>query len=232
MKKINWWQYLIELIVVIIGISIAFSLENWREHQKEHQITKEYLQSLKADLMLDSVSFKQLIGRTNYSMRCATSVRQTIENQKIEKADSFFMNMFSMYMPLDFQASRSTIDALENSGQLNLIHNFELKKQIVSLYQHYKMIDESEEQRARGIENYYTPHLADNYDYDAFFFSRYPMSLAEKEVLMKKALKDLTLKNMSTGVNTGLFYSKQYYQKGLYLGSDLVRAIDYELEKL
>ena len=75
-------------------------------------------------------------------------------------------------------------------------------------------------------------HVRDYFHYDAFFFSRYPMSLAEKEVLMKKALKDLTLKNMSTGVNTGLFYSKQYYQKGLYLGSDLVRAIDYELEKL
>lgn len=65
MKQINWWQYIVELIVVIIGISIAFSLENWREHQKEHQITKEYLESLKVDLMLDSLSFKQLIGRIN-----------------------------------------------------------------------------------------------------------------------------------------------------------------------
>lgn len=48
--KINWKNHFIELLVVIIGISIAFSLNNWKESSKDKKPEKRYLQNLLSGL--------------------------------------------------------------------------------------------------------------------------------------------------------------------------------------
>ena len=50
LKKINWKYAIGEIIIVIIGITIAFTLNKWAEQSKDRQTKQKYTESLIADL--------------------------------------------------------------------------------------------------------------------------------------------------------------------------------------
>jgi hypothetical protein len=45
-----WPAYLIEIIVIILGISITLALEEWRDSSKESKLENIYLKNLLADV--------------------------------------------------------------------------------------------------------------------------------------------------------------------------------------
>lgn len=47
--KINWKYAAGEIIIVIIGISIAFTLNSWAAGRKDKVLAKQYLENLKQD---------------------------------------------------------------------------------------------------------------------------------------------------------------------------------------
>jgi len=51
-----------EIVLVVIGILIALSINNWNENQKLESIKKDYLQSLLEDLEVDSLNIKNRIA--------------------------------------------------------------------------------------------------------------------------------------------------------------------------
>ena len=53
MKKVNWRYAIGELIIVTLGISIAFALNSWAESNKQEKKTKVYLQGIITDLQDD-----------------------------------------------------------------------------------------------------------------------------------------------------------------------------------
>lgn len=60
MKKIlvniQWADKLIDLLVVIVGITIAFSLNNWNNNRRDNKLKTTYLSSLHNDLKKDSAN--------------------------------------------------------------------------------------------------------------------------------------------------------------------------------
>ena len=48
--KINWKYAIGEVIIVIVGISVAFLLNNWASERKEAKIRQQYLVNLANDL--------------------------------------------------------------------------------------------------------------------------------------------------------------------------------------
>ena len=50
--------YILDLIVVIAGISIAFALDNYSENRKQQQEEVLYLQALRDDLKQDKANLK------------------------------------------------------------------------------------------------------------------------------------------------------------------------------
>ena len=64
-KKVEWRLHFIELLVVIIGISIAFTLEGWSSDRKQEKLQTNYLNSLKSDLEKDKEDFQSIIDSTN-----------------------------------------------------------------------------------------------------------------------------------------------------------------------
>lgn len=61
MEKINWKNYFIELIVVFIGITAAFLLNNWREDYESDELESKYINSIKNDVIQDSISVHEIL---------------------------------------------------------------------------------------------------------------------------------------------------------------------------
>ncbi|MBT8209773.1 MAG: hypothetical protein KJP14_04530 [Eudoraea sp.] len=51
--KKDWYRYVFDTIVVILGILIAFSLDNWNESSSRKSLTRAYATSLISDLQDD-----------------------------------------------------------------------------------------------------------------------------------------------------------------------------------
>lgn len=54
-SKIKWYNHFIELIIVIIGISVAFWLNNLSNNYKENSLKQNYLSNIYDDLQKDSL---------------------------------------------------------------------------------------------------------------------------------------------------------------------------------
>src|ERR1700730_17921507 len=51
--KEMWPAYLIEIVVIILGISITLALEEWRDNKKENHLEQIYLKNLQTDIDVD-----------------------------------------------------------------------------------------------------------------------------------------------------------------------------------
>ena len=63
-KKFDWKNHIIELLVVFIGITLAFMLNNWRENEKNNQIENQYLESFHEEIIYSSTKLDTII-KTN-----------------------------------------------------------------------------------------------------------------------------------------------------------------------
>src|SRR5579864_2945668 len=62
--KEMWPAYLIEIIVIILGISITLALEEWRDSKKENHLEQVYLKNLQTDVVTDLKSLSLAIDGT------------------------------------------------------------------------------------------------------------------------------------------------------------------------
>ena len=62
--KEMWPAYLIEIFVIILGISITLALEEWRDNSKELQLEKVYQKNLLADIESDLQSLQYARDKT------------------------------------------------------------------------------------------------------------------------------------------------------------------------
>ncbi len=60
-KQKKWMHYLLELLVVFIGVTAGFLLNNWREDNAELNLEKKYLESFYADVTADAIDLDSLI---------------------------------------------------------------------------------------------------------------------------------------------------------------------------
>jgi len=70
MKKIlkhfkkNWYRYGFETLVVVVGVLIAFALNNWNENINDNELRKFHIESLISDLTQDTVILNDAIRYT------------------------------------------------------------------------------------------------------------------------------------------------------------------------
>ena len=136
MKKINWLDHIANLIVVILGISIAFYLEGYKEDKgnkiQERKFLESMINNLQRDInALDTLASwnervsKALIALSDVSVFAASKLNDTTLAEYI---------LTIQYNPA-FTPQISTYESLKTSGKLELIEDFQLKNQIVELYE-------------------------------------------------------------------------------------------------
>jgi hypothetical protein len=52
-----------EVVLVVIGILIALQINNWNENRKQHSADLMFLETLKTELTLDTISLSQKISQ-------------------------------------------------------------------------------------------------------------------------------------------------------------------------
>jgi hypothetical protein len=141
MKKIlkhfkkNWYRYGLETLVVIIGILVAFTLNNWNEQRKDRELEKEILVDLKLNL---ESNITLLEGRIKYFSSGQKSCKIILDviDSRLPNHDSLgyhFSKATRGYGGADV-ISYVGYEALRNNG-FSLITNKLLKDEIMQLFE-------------------------------------------------------------------------------------------------
>lgn len=145
-----------EIILVVIGILIALSINNWNENRKNRQVENRILTEIANGLQQDLIDIKLNIHGHQLGLK-ACEYWINIINKKQVDLDSLITNY--KYLTRDFISAQNTsgYESLKSKG-LEFIHNDSVRLKIITLYeQEYVLLKNLEEeyQEAQFYKSYY-----------------------------------------------------------------------------
>lgn len=138
MKKIikhlkkNWYRYTLEIFVVIIGILIAFSLNNWNEGRKIKKTADTYKEKLINDLASDTIQVNKFITNGLKMQKAIEAYFEYFDTEDVPlndlllKASNVPAN-FVNYFPINH-----TFRDMQQSGNITLLTE-EQRKELMEL---------------------------------------------------------------------------------------------------
>ena len=140
-KTSRYFKYAIgEIILVVIGILIALSINNWNENNKNAKRENAFLINLQEDLKADSLILKSIENKLQTAVLYKNVFENYLEGKPTDK-DSINDHLIKQYnMLVEFIPNANTMDELKNGDGLNLISNPVLRRKIVNLYNNYDQL--------------------------------------------------------------------------------------------
>ncbi|MEP0133389.1 MAG: DUF6090 family protein [Eudoraea sp.] len=134
-KPLKYMRYAIgEILLVVIGILIALSVNNWNEDVKtrndEIKILKEIRQCMKGDLI--EISVVNYLHET--SQKAIGNILYHFQNDLLYN-DSLSNDFAVSFVPIKPYFNRSGYESLKSQG-LNLISNDSLRHSITFMYEY------------------------------------------------------------------------------------------------
>jgi uncharacterized membrane-anchored protein YhcB (DUF1043 family) len=132
-----------EIILVVIGILIALSINNWNENRKVNLEEKSYLKRLLQENKEDVLVFTKEIDLLNKTISIITDLSNRFKTNT--SSDSLLVHSAIDYIQNsseypNFNPSTSTFEDLSSTGNLNVFRDTELRNQIVRHYKDYQLV--------------------------------------------------------------------------------------------
>jgi hypothetical protein len=142
-----------EIFLVVLGILIALSINNWNEDRKTANTEIEYLIRLRSDLANDTVYYHR---RIKYAERVIADHKKAfqIAHTEIKSPRHFFESFNNLEWSSEFLSIRDiTFNEMRNAGQLNIIRNDKVKTEILEFYRQVDLAEKHfEEINTTSIE--------------------------------------------------------------------------------
>ena len=166
MKKINWRYTFGEILIVIIGISIAFSINKYSENRSDNQLRQQYLLNLKKDVEEDKKELEENIHKLDEKTAIIREILPVLSPGAEEK-DIISKNLATISSIIDFSPNNITYLSLINSGDMKLIDDFKLKTSIEGHYSGtYRSLSMDYERQVAINKKYLADYYIDHLDFD------------------------------------------------------------------
>jgi len=161
-KTGKYFKYAIgEIILVVIGILIALSLNNWKENLANYGEEKRILRGLKKE-------FEVNLTEVNRNIELNTLTKKsTVDLINLLRTDSPFSNtkyldslLNAVYMFGSFDAQTGLVDEVISSGKLSIISDKSLRDRLTSISGLLDNLEEDYIIRSNFYMNYIIPYLS------------------------------------------------------------------------
>ncbi|MFA0961046.1 DUF6090 family protein [Roseivirga sp. BDSF3-8] len=212
---IEWKSKLVDLLIVILGITIAFQLNNWNESRNNRHTLHTYLKSFRLEN-------KDNISQLQVAIRHAQQTKTLIDSLKnsllaakyhgphIERQAVAMMSLSS------FKPSLTTMENITATGDFKLIPDNELRRSIIATYNDYKATSQMEGLLYDFVESYLIP----------YFFNK--MRFTSPNSMDRATLQDPRFENLVFGYDILLQQQINGYQSSLRKATDLAEKLEKE----
>ena len=133
----KWPEYLLEILVVIIGILAAFSLNKWNENQKTKTAEVLSLERFLEDIKSDTARFEFLNESYRRRISRCDSLIEMLQKQKTTSDRQQIINKHVINFYL-IEANTTTFDEMINTGRF---YNFSNESLRTGLDKYYRDIE-------------------------------------------------------------------------------------------
>ena len=130
--KGNWIRHGFETLYVIVGILVAFSLDDWNESRKAQNRELSVLKEIISGLSSDSSTLNFNISKHNQAIKSCEIVFKTLDEAE-EYNDTLAFHFAAIHYYTVFASSRGPYESLKSMG-FESISNKSLKFEIINLY--------------------------------------------------------------------------------------------------
>lgn len=199
MAKTTWKYTLREIIIVIIGITIAFSMNKCADNLKDNKLKTQYLTNLKSDVKADKVQLEKNIEAIDKKLKVCSEVIPVLNSEKVQDM-RLLNNIMTILKYENFSPKNITYKTLINSGDLKLIDDFKLKTAIQQHYSNYEELLDDYIRHTSLIKDYLGNYMVNHADYDQIPKGKAPF------------LDEIKLKNIVRALLTTLDEKKSCHQ--------------------
>lgn len=125
-----------ELFIVIVGVFLGIQVSNWNDARVDRARAHSYLERIRADLDEDIRNYRDRLG---FWEEVSTYGRQALDYANTREPGSateweLLLAFFQSSQMAEFYTTQSTYDELKSGGELGLIGDLELRKQLARYY--------------------------------------------------------------------------------------------------
>jgi hypothetical protein len=154
-KPLKYMRYAIgEIVLVVVGILIALSVNNWNEENKERKKETKALITLIENMELNSGYFEDKMKQIQSANKSAEIIFAAIKLRDINTDTLGHHFRYALTNYADLWLSQSGYESLKNLG-FDIIEDEELKKEIINLHENTYLNME----RSQEWGNNVAPHL-------------------------------------------------------------------------
>ncbi|OEK04792.1 hypothetical protein [Roseivirga misakiensis] len=184
LKRDSFLAIVLEIFIVIIGITIAFWLSNWGERSKEISMGDEFVRTMINDLESDSAAFVYQIANIEENLERVEAFMEICRNKDYGN-DSIQWYVGNFMNRNNWLINSNTYEILKSGGKLDIITDFDVRSDISFFYRiRTFQTDRILEISQNYIDEHMDPYLTKNTDY---FIARAPNT---------KFVQDLEFQNL------------------------------------
>lgn len=148
-RKKRFKEYFLEFLMIFLAVTLGFFAENFREYLANGKREKEYIISLKEDLLTDSTILHGIIpdAQLQYKMldSLAILLRRAADHQSYDVGRLYYLNFYSSFGLILYSQNERTISQIRSTGAYNLIRNKKCRDMITAYYISYEDIIKKED---------------------------------------------------------------------------------------
>ena len=227
-KTGKYFKYAIgEIVLVVIGILIALSINNWNNDKKDKQAELKYLNQIRKSLQENNLILKERIVNDERTLKFGDQLYSHFKTKK-ELNDSIKRVLVVLLNDQMISFNIAAFENLKNDG-LSFISNDDLKFEIINIYD--KELKYIQNIFANQFENYLSgvinPFFSDNFE---FFFNEKYMSAEPNNY--QDLLSNNKTTNIISMVNTMRSYAISNYSNTQKKINEIIIKLDKEIKTL
>ena len=168
-------RYLFQFVAILVGVLVAFSLNSWRDGQKEKRLERFYIQELISNLAADEEHLGRIIEEQQTKQTTLDMLLQIMPEAAPEDKPAIDALYATTRGNNTFFPAVGAYRAMVSEGALNLISNKPLVTMLVELYEHYyvriaylgTVLDNETERITWDRRHYYSLYTDEFYDMEA-----------------------------------------------------------------
>ena len=161
-----------EIVLVVIGILIALSINDWNETRLKSEKEVIVLTNIHKEFKENKVQLeKGIIHHKKVHSNCAKimnlfPIKSTPESPLL---DSLSVNLWHSWGGFTFNPSQSSVDALMSTSTFDIIRDENLRDLLISWNDLVEDYQEEERHSKNYVMNQYDPYMSKHFDFDMNF---------------------------------------------------------------
>jgi hypothetical protein len=163
--KEKWPEYLLEILVLIIGIYGAFALEEWSERKNKLERERLLVEEIHEEFVSNLEEFNEVRSSHLKGLNASLWIIKRWSDLENSDPDSLMLHVRQLFHNGDLNVSQSNIETIVNTATFDIIQDEELRRALVLWPKALTSYKNIENKTSEYFSNAFEPHFRKTIDY-------------------------------------------------------------------